>query len=58
VLRINCGVNIPPTDVAGIAKMYQAAAVGRAAIRAMRLGETEPATIFAPVREEADGDDE
>jgi hypothetical protein len=57
-LRINSGVNIPPTDVAGIAKMYQAAVAGREAIRAMRLGETEPATIFAPVRKESDGDDE
>jgi hypothetical protein len=47
-LLIASGVNLPSEHVAKIAQMYQAAASGRDAIRALRLGETEPATTFAP----------
>lgn len=57
-LLINCGVGVPPTDVARIAKMHHAAAAGRDAIRALQLGETEPAAIFVPVRERGEGVDE
>jgi len=57
-LLINCGVGVPPAHVARIARMYRAAAAERDAIRALRLGETEPVTIFVPVRKRTDADDE
>jgi hypothetical protein len=57
-LLINCGVGVPPEHVATIAKMHQAAAAGRDAIRAVRLGETEPATFFVPLRERTGADNE
>lgn len=56
-LPIDCGVGIPAPHVARIAKMYRAAAASREAIRALRLGETEPATIFVPVRGGTDAND-
>jgi hypothetical protein len=57
-LLIISGVSVPPAHVARIAKMYQTAAAGRDAIRALRLGETEPMTIFVPLRDEADASHE
>jgi hypothetical protein len=56
-LLIDCGVGVPAAHVAKIAKMYQAAAGGRNAIRAFQLGETEPMTIFVPLRERTDDAD-
>lgn len=57
-LLIECGVAIPPEQVATIATMRRAAAAGRNAIRALRLGETEPATIFVPPVTDTEGTDE
>jgi hypothetical protein len=57
-LLIDCGVGMPAMHVARIAKMHQADAAGRNAIRRLHLGETEPATIFVALRERTDANDE
>jgi hypothetical protein len=56
-LLIDCGVGVPASHVARIAKMHRAAASGRNAIRAVQLGETEPLTIFVPLHAGTDVDD-
>ena len=58
VMLDEAGIPVPAAEIGKIARMHRNATSSRQALRALRLMETEPATILAPDETETDGTSE